>query len=269
MRIAMIGLDSSRPLRVARHLRAREADEGHRLTALVHEGDALPDGLRELARGAAVVRDAEEIGDRVDVVIDLGRRAASRVERLEPLLRRGIHCFVDKPLALTRADAARLIDAARSGRAALVSDSGYRLAVAGRTVGRGAAIEVAGPADRLSPWGGLAFYGIHHAQILHELGRMPRLDLLEVDDAGDDLIIARSDGPAPSAIARFDAGADGFSLSVDGVARPLSPPSDYLERLLDDFLRDCAAPRRDEAWEDRLVGPVAFIERVRERLDGR
>lgn len=264
MRLGMIGMDSSRPLRVVRQLHAH-AQSGHVLTLIVDEGDELPPGLRDLAPGAEVVRHPHEAVGEVDAIFDLGRRASARCHRITPLLVHGIHAFVDKPLALTSADATGLIAASRAGGATLASDSGFRLAAAGIKAPHGAPIEVSGPADPRSPWGGLAFYGMHHAQLVDELGRSPGAAPIDVRTA-DGVITTRFDSPAGEVRMRFDPAASGFSLRVGGASRPLAPPSDYLERLVDSFLSECANPVHDEAWASRLIRPVALLQEIMTRL---
>lgn len=265
MRLGIIGLDSSRPLRVARHL-LKLASSGHTLDLIVDEGDEMIPGLRDLVPTAEIVRTPRQARGRVDAVFDLGRRAAARRDRLVPLLREGVHAFVDKPLALTRDDAEALIEAARVGGAALMSDSGYRLAVSPADAPDGGAIDVSGPADPSSPWGGLAFYGMHHAQIAHTLrDDAARWELTDVADRGRS-IVARIETPRGVIRLVFDADATGFSLGTEGVDRSITPPEDYLEHLVDRFLASCEEPEHDDAWAARLSEPVALMQDIVQRI---
>lgn len=264
MRLGLIGLDSSRPLRVVRYLRARAMHE-HVLSVIVDEGDDLPTGLRELMPNAEVVRRPDEAIGEVDAIFDLGRRASMRRDRIAPLLLRGIHAFVDKPLALTSAEAMSLTAAARDGGAALASDSGFRLAAVGIEAPPGASIEVSGPADPRSPWGGLAFYGMHHAQVVDELGRSFEGVAVDVRKA-DDVIIADFESLAGDVRMRFDPAESGFSITIHGAAQPLAPPPDYLELLIDGFLAECVSPPHDEAWASRLIRPVALLQEIMSQL---
>lgn len=261
MRLGIIGLDSSRPLRVARHL-LKLASSGHTLDLIVDEGDEMIPGLRDLVPTAEIVRTPRQARGRVDAVFDLGRRAAARRDRLVPLLREGVHAFVDKPLALTRDDAEALIEAARVGGAALMSDSGYRLAVAPADAPDGAVVDVSGPADPSSPWGGLAFYGMHHAQIAHTLrGDAARWELTDVADCGRS-IVARLEAPAGVIRLVFDADATEFSLRAEGIERRITPPEDYLEQLVDRFLAACEQPEHGDSWAAGLLEPVAVLQEI-------
>lgn len=268
MRLGIIGLDSSRPLRVTRYL-GELASSGHTLDLIVDEGDDVIPGLRDLAPAAEIVGTPVEAMGRLDAVFDLGRRAATRRERLVPLLRDGVHAFVDKPLALTRNDSGALIEAARAGGASLMSDSGFRLAVSPSDRTDGDVVDVVGPADPNSPWGGLAFYGMHHAQIAHTLrGDANGWELMDVADRGE-VVVARIETFTGIIQLVFDADATGFSLRGNGIDRAITPPEDYLEQLVDRFLSSCASPEHDDAWAARLLDPVALLQDIVEELSPR
>jgi predicted dehydrogenase len=93
------------------------ASEGVRLVGLV---DVDPVGPRALAEqlGVPLVPRVEDLPEDVDVVSVAVPTLAHRAVA-EPLLRRGIHCLVEKPLAGSTADARALVAAAAEGHAAL------------------------------------------------------------------------------------------------------------------------------------------------------
>jgi hypothetical protein len=262
MRIALAGLDSSRPVRVLEHL-----GDAPGLIALVTDGMPTTAAIRDrLPAGACMFEDLGELVGAVDVVLDFAHAAERRLPRLAPLLEAGIHMLADKPLTLRRTDAMALVDGARRNGAHLEADSGYRLAPTAeqrRRVARGAALEISGPADPHSPAGGLAFYGSHHAQILDEL----RPDAVDGDpdvvrDGAD--IVAR----IADVTLRFCGDpASGFALRIDGDTHPLAPPPRYLEHLIDAFLVRCGS-RRPSVDERRLVRPIALVERITAHLPG-
>jgi predicted dehydrogenase len=93
------------------------AGQGVRLVGLV---DIDPEGPRGLADslGVPLVRRLEDLPEPVDVV----SVAVPTVEHrrvAEPLLARGVHCLVEKPIAGSSEDAEALVLAARRGRALL------------------------------------------------------------------------------------------------------------------------------------------------------
>lgn len=258
MRIAVTGLDSSRPKRVAQHLAARGG-----ISVLATDGRPVPADLAALlgSHGAVVDDLGAALGDiHVDVVLEFAHAADHRLERLGPILDAGIHVMCDKPLALTATDARELVALARANGVLLESDSGYRLAVDAevrRHCGDVTRWEVQGPADPHAPEGGLAFYGIHHAQILDELLPLAGNAAPEVRRERDG-IVASVDGVAlrflsdPRSV---------FALRRGPDSRTLLPPTDYLERLIDGFLARCRAG--DTAVDERrIVRPIALMERI-------
>lgn len=256
MRIALTGLDSSRPKRVAQYLAARGG-----LSVLVTDGRPVPPDLAALlGPEVTVVDDLGAVLRDVDVVLEFAHAADRRLERLELVLGAGIHVMSDKPLALTATDARALVALADANGLLLASDSGYRLAIDAevrRWCGDVAAWEVRGPADPRAPEGGLAFYGSHHVQILDEM--LPRTrDAAPTVRCERDGIVADVDGVA----LRFLADPrSGFALRRGPESRPLVPPVDYLERLIDNFLARCRAG--DTAVDERrIVRPIALMERI-------
>ncbi len=93
------------------------ADQGVQLTGLV---DVDLDRIRSLADdlGVPAVASMDQLPNRVDLASIAVPTSAHR-QVAEPLLRRGIHCLVEKPIAGSTRDASALVDAARDGRACL------------------------------------------------------------------------------------------------------------------------------------------------------
>lgn len=93
------------------------ADDGVRLVGLV---DTDLEGPRDVAEalGVPLVRKVEDLPEPIDVasvaVPTVDHRAVA-----EPLLRRGVHCLVEKPLAGSTEDATALVRAARQGNTVL------------------------------------------------------------------------------------------------------------------------------------------------------
>jgi hypothetical protein len=272
MRIALAGLDSSRPVRIARHIATLDP-AGHRLTAIAAEGRTPSSELRSVLHpDVSVVERPEDLIGLADAVLEFGRAAGERPARVLPLLDAGLPVLVDKPLALTRDAAEQLAERARRCGVALLADSGYRTAPALASVleagdpGAGPAplLRVSGPADPASPWGGLAFYGSHHAQILQELrpGALAETVPLEVWRGPVRGEVLAQVGERVQLRFTEPAGPDGFAVAIGDRSVALAPAPDYLERSIDRFLAECAAPRHDEAWRRRLVDPVALLERI-------
>jgi predicted dehydrogenase len=115
LRAAVIGVGSfgRHHARILHDLRS----EGVRLVGLV---DVDLEGPRDIAERYAVplVSHVDALPEPVDVV-SIAVPTADHRRVAEPLLERGVHCLVEKPIAGSRSDAEALVAAARKGRAVL------------------------------------------------------------------------------------------------------------------------------------------------------
>ena len=115
LRAAVVGVGSfgRHHARILHELRS----EGVRLVGLV---DLDLDGPRDLAEryGVPLVPHVDALPEPVDVV-SIAVPTADHRSVAEPLLERGVHCLVEKPVAGSRADAEALVAAARRGGAVL------------------------------------------------------------------------------------------------------------------------------------------------------
>ncbi|WP_158103413.1 Gfo/Idh/MocA family oxidoreductase, partial [Crossiella equi] len=156
MAVAIVGFDSSRPARLLELL----------------GGPEVPCRVRHVGR-------VEEVGA-VDAVLLCTRDGREHAAQALPLLARGISVWVDKPLATTEADARAMVRAAVDGGLVLACRSGLRDAPAVRRVAEWVretpgpvTVRIEGPAPADNPYGGRAFYGIHHVELACELARSP------------------------------------------------------------------------------------------------
>lgn len=92
-------------------------DQGVRLIGLV---DVDPNGPDEVARrlGVPLVSSVQALPEPVDLV-SVAVPTVDHRRIAEPLLERGVHCLVEKPVAGSTRDAQALVDAARRGGALL------------------------------------------------------------------------------------------------------------------------------------------------------
>lgn len=113
MRVAVVGVGTMG----SNHARVYSQLKGADLVA-VHDSD--PSRARVVAErfGCAVVASLDDLVGVVDAAT-VATTSEHHAAAACPLLAAGIHCLVEKPLAPTEAEAVAIIDAARSGSAAL------------------------------------------------------------------------------------------------------------------------------------------------------
>ncbi|WP_307371333.1 Gfo/Idh/MocA family oxidoreductase [Microbacterium sp. W4I4] len=168
--MGIVGTDSSHVDHYLRHINEEKAFPGVRVVGIVGE-DA--DRLAELGarKGGLLMAEVEELVRRCSAVIVAGRHGEEHAEHALPALRAGLAVFVDKPFALDLEHADAMIAAAGASGAPLTSFSPLRWLGdmprlrAAALVQQPTSIVVTGPADPASPYGGLAFYGVHLVEL--------------------------------------------------------------------------------------------------------
>lgn len=241
-RVAIVGVDSSRPERLLEFLSGPDAPEHCVVTHVV-------------------ATDRDLTGE-VDAVLLCTRDGREHAAQALPLLAAGISVWVDKPLATRENDARAMTAAAAAGGVLLACRSGFRDADAVRhAAAHGpATIEIEGPAAVDSPYGGLAHYGIHHVEIACEV----RGDLSVTDVGADgDSVRARlaAGDMTVDLVFRPPARCAGFTITVGDRRLPVTAPARYLEDQVGAFLAGVGQGRGTPDPE-ALVTPVRLLERI-------
>ncbi|MDL2293763.1 Gfo/Idh/MocA family oxidoreductase [Ruminococcaceae bacterium OttesenSCG-928-D13] len=183
-RIGIVGTDSTHASAYAGCINGMPADEA-RVVAIWGE---TPTSARALADQAGIshcVAHPLELLGTVDAVMITVRDGATHLELALPFIQAGCPVYVDKPFALTGAQASALAGAAKRARVPLMGGSGckyLRDVLAARDTARammmenallGACISFSVSMD--SPFGGFLFYAPHLIEIaLTVLGAAPR-----------------------------------------------------------------------------------------------
>ncbi|WP_167523226.1 Gfo/Idh/MocA family protein [Pseudomonas denitrificans (nom. rej.)] len=112
LRVAIVGMGKMGSLHYAAWQRLPDV----RVTTLV---DCEPDRIRwATAQEMICFENTQELVGKVDVAV-IATPSDQHVDNALPLLEAGIHCLVEKPLALTFAGCRRLVDASRRSGALL------------------------------------------------------------------------------------------------------------------------------------------------------
>jgi hypothetical protein len=175
-RIGLVGTSSTHAAGIARQLHRPEGESDVAVTC-AWDRSGTPLGVAD-ELGIEQVDSLSALLDASDVVLVLDRDGAHHADVAHDVIERGLPLFVDKPLTRSVRGASALVEHARATGTPLVSASALRWAPevpalqreirALRRIGP-CTVEVRGPADPRSPWGGRWFYGIHVAEIACEL----------------------------------------------------------------------------------------------------
>ncbi|MFI6393504.1 Gfo/Idh/MocA family oxidoreductase [Nonomuraea sp. NPDC050547] len=270
MRLGLIGLDNTHADHAIRHLNTERALGDVRIVALcggTAERTAQLSGQGGVEFG---VDRPEDLIGRIDAAIVMDRDGDLHRPHAEPLLKAGVPVFVDKPLAGSSADAEAILAAARTGGVPVTSSSALRWAVEAmrdrlEALGPIRSVVATGPVQRESPYGGVAFYGVHVVEMaLHLLPPPegePRISVLP----GGVLAVARA-GAAHAVLNLVERDADGavpFAIQVTGtrgvLAEQPSLGKDYTLPALRRFAEmvESGKPPLDE---EALLAPVRLLE---------
>ncbi|MBB5082157.1 Gfo/Idh/MocA family oxidoreductase [Nonomuraea endophytica] len=270
MRLGLIGLDNTHADHAIRHLNTERALGDVRIVALcggTAERTAQLSGQGGVEFG---VDRPEDLIGRIDAAIVMDRDGDLHRPHAEPLLKAGVPVFVDKPLAGNSADAEAILAAARTGGVLVTSSSALRWAVEAmrdrlEALGPIRSVVATGPVQRESPYGGVAFYGVHVVEMaLHLLPPPegePQISVLP----GGVLAVARA-GAAHAVLNLVERDADGavpFAVQVTGtrgvLAEQLSLGKDYTLPALRRFAEMVESGKRP-LDEEALLAPVRLLE---------
>ncbi|WP_157251593.1 Gfo/Idh/MocA family protein [Nonomuraea typhae] len=276
MRLGLIGLDNTHADHAIRHLNAERALGDVRVVALcggTAERTAQLSGQGGVEFG---VDRPEDLIGRIDAAIVMDRDPALHRPNAEPLLKAGIPVFVDKPLAGSVADAEAILAAARTGGVPVTSSSALRWAVEAlreRLDGLGElrSVVATGPVQRDSPYGGVAFYGVHAVEMALHLFEPPSAAPLVSVLPGAVLATARA-GAAHAVVNLVERDAEGavpFTVQVTGtrgvLAEPMALGKDYTLPALRRFA-DMVETGKQPLDEAELLAPVRFMEAITRAL---
>jgi len=178
-RIGIVGSDNSHAIAFSKLCNVLSGElhvEGASVVALFGLDAARNREVATEGKIPTTVERPEDMIGMVDAVLVVFRHGGLHRQYAEPFLRAKIPTFIDKPLAISTADARALLDLAATSGTPLTSFSTLRYAVDMRGFvkdmgekGKITSAVFSGPADRKSEYGGLPFYGIHTVEMMEAL----------------------------------------------------------------------------------------------------
>lgn len=273
LRVAIIGTDSSRPGRLLEFLTGQAMSGQCRVTHLVAPDGGDPAGLAGRYGIGSAGEQVTDVLGAADVALVCTRDGRDHAAQVLPLLEAGISVWVDKPLATREEDARAMVRTATAAGLVLACRSGFRDARAVRQAARwlrhaedAPVVGIEGPAAPESPYGGLAHYGIHHAEIACELAERAGWVLsgpvtgLVADGDGLRATVG-GDGLTMELGFRSPVRGTGFLIKAGDRLWPVEAPARYLEDQVGAFL---TGVREGRGTPDpgALVAPVRLLDRI-------
>jgi len=145
-------------------------------------------------QGVAIVDSPEAVAEAVDAILLESADGRVHLEQFRRIARYGKPVFIDKPLAVTSADAAEIIRLAKDNGIPVMTSSALRFAegvqLALSDTGNGAIIgaDCFGPTDYQETQPGFLWYGIHSIEMLFTLMGPGCAQLTVASNEGHDLI---------------------------------------------------------------------------------
>jgi len=177
-RIGIVGTDNSHALifsQIANGLDEANYVPGFEVTHLFGLDGKRNREVAEKGRVPNIVSDPKDMLGEVDAAFIEFRHGGLHLKYARPFIEAGIPVFVDKPLATTTNDARKVLSLAKRKHIPFTSFSTLRYTVLVQEVRNLFAREepvylsIVGPGDIESEYGGLVFYGIHHAEIFNQI----------------------------------------------------------------------------------------------------
>ena len=183
MRVGMIGLDTSHCIAFAKLLNNVDDPKhvaGARLVMVYPKGSPdiessvsrVPQYTVEIQKlGVEVVDDLEKMVKQVDAVLLETNDGRPHLEQVIPVLKAGMPCFIDKPIAGSLADCVTIFELAKHYKTPLFSSSSLRFSKGVQAIRNGSLGDVTG-CDTYSPCSlekthpDLFWYGIHGCETL-------------------------------------------------------------------------------------------------------
>jgi len=174
-KLGIVGAENSHSYRVGELCNIQKAVP-MRVTMIWGETRKFAKTAAEIGAIPTIVKDWRELFGQVDGVMIDHRHPASHYEAAKFFIERKVPCFVDKPLCYRLRQAKALLDLARERRVPIttfsaipVQDVFQKFKKQVMKSGAIRAVNVTGPVDLKSKYGGVFFYGIHQVDSIVEI----------------------------------------------------------------------------------------------------
>jgi predicted dehydrogenase len=175
IRIGIVGAENSHSWSIAKTLNVTKAVAGAQVVAIWGETDEYAKNAAEKGQIPTIVKKPTDMIGRIDAVIVDHRHAKLHLPAALPFLDERLPLFIDKPFCYRLAEGKAFLAKARKLRVPVTSFSSMpaqkafgKLLQAVKKAGDVRAVSSIGPADIMSQWGGIFFYGIHQVDMLIE-----------------------------------------------------------------------------------------------------
>ena len=179
IRIGILGTDNTHADTFAAHFNLKTGKEGAaggRVVAVFGLDEARTLQVAERGKIPTIVKRPEHMIGLIDAAIVDFRHGSRHLRYARPMIQAGIPTFIDKPFAVSTADARAMVALARKHKVAITSFSTLRFGAgldafkkAVQAIGRVKALVMTGPGNARDPHDGFFFYAIHQVELMLEV----------------------------------------------------------------------------------------------------
>jgi len=173
IRVGIIGSENSHALHFGKLINIEKRLRGVTVVAICGEKKQRTQEVAEAANIPEIVKKPEDMIGKIDVALIDHRHAKDHYPAAVPLVKAGIHVFVDKPFCWTVKEAKDLLTLARRKKVLVTSYSCVRYSTGFLKdkkdigdLGALSSVDYYGPCDINSEYGGIFFYGVHQVQMM-------------------------------------------------------------------------------------------------------
>lgn len=276
MRLGYVGLDNSHADALIPEINVKRPSDlpESRIVCIWGKDAARAAALQEKGQVERVVERAEDMLGAVDGVIVGARHGDRHLPEARAFLEAGLPVYIDKPLALTLADAEEILNIAGQHGSRVTSFSGLRtirevieLRDAYKAIDderHGGALN--GHGDDVNPYGGWYFYAVHCIELMLEIFS-PKQGTLRAEKLGEQLHVRVADDSGQVVTILLSPKYPPFSIAAYGNHKtltsivPLNNMQEQVTRRVVAFMHGGADLSRDE-----LLAPLKVIEAVRQSM---
>lgn len=176
MKLGIVGAENSHTAAIAKLMNIEKAIRGFRVTHVWGETPVLAEAAASVGKIPNIVKKPDEMIGNVDCVMIDHRHGKYHVPVAMKFVNAGLPVFVDKPLSVSLREARQLLKLRKSKRVAVTSmstllhqQSAIKTREKLKTLGDLKSINLCGPGDYKSRYGGIFFYGIHQVNLMTDL----------------------------------------------------------------------------------------------------
>lgn len=271
-RIGIIGAENSHAAAIAKEINLERSPAGFAVTHIWGETEAFAEKTAEAGAIPTIVRDPAEMLGKVDGVMVDHRDGKYHLAAARPFVEAGLPVFIDKPLSTSLDEARRFLQWRRERRVPVTTMSAipHQACIRGirdqlAAIGTVKGVNLNGPGDSNSEYGGLFFYGIHQADLMVALFGVAPESVVASEGNGSFVGVVKYPGGLKVTLGMT--GAKTFSVTAVGSAGSFHTPIAMdahpyaaTTALFTGMFRSGIEPFDD----DRMLAPIAVLEALRD-----